>query len=244
MRAKTLFSGGAGLLCLALAIFLPRPAPAAWPTDPLVNLPLCTAAGNQQAPKIISDGAGGAIVTWADDRNGSNTDIYAQHVLASGAVDPAWPTDGRAVCSAANEQWYPTIVSNDTGGAIVTWEDFRSGTNRDIYAQRVQADGQLGGDVVSVPADASLGLAIDPVRPNPSARGQLVVHFTLATPAPALLELLDVAGRRMTAREVGSLGTGRHALVLGRGGDLPPGLYFLRLTLGARSVSAKAVVVH
>jgi hypothetical protein len=54
----------AGLL--SLAILPPHPAAAAWPTDPLVNVPLCTAAAGQTYPRSVPDGAGGAIVAWRD----------------------------------------------------------------------------------------------------------------------------------------------------------------------------------
>jgi hypothetical protein len=106
-----------------------------WTAD---GVALCTAANNQLYPTIVSNGSGGAIVTWYDSRSGSN-DIYAQRVNASGA--PLWTADGVALCTAANEQYAPTIVSDGSGGAIITWYDLRSGTNYDIYAQRVNASG-------------------------------------------------------------------------------------------------------
>jgi hypothetical protein len=99
---------------------------------------ICTAAGNQGSPQIISDGAGGAIVTWADYRSGNNWHIYAQRVNASGTVQ--WTTDGVAICTATGPQYSPTIASDGAGGAIVTWYDLRS-VNYDIYAQRVNASG-------------------------------------------------------------------------------------------------------
>jgi hypothetical protein len=99
---------------------------------------LCTAVNDQQYPTIVSDGAGGAIVTWYDLRSGNN-DIYAQRVNAVGV--PQWTANGVALCTAANIQAYPTLVSDGAGGAIVTWEDYRSGTSYDIYAQRVSAAG-------------------------------------------------------------------------------------------------------
>jgi len=64
---------------------------------------------------IASDGAGGAIITWSDLRSGTDSDIYAQHVLASGLVDPGWPVDGRAICTAAGDQSSPAIVSDGAG---------------------------------------------------------------------------------------------------------------------------------
>jgi len=126
-----------------LFLVLVRTSLAAWPNQPSVNLPLCSAANDQVAPKIIADGAGGVIVTWEDYRSGTSFDIYAQHVLGSGAVDPAWPGDGRGLCTATNDQRSPTIVSDGAGGAIVTWYDFRSGTNYDIYVQHVLASGAV-----------------------------------------------------------------------------------------------------
>jgi hypothetical protein len=113
----------------------------AWPPG---GRDLCTAANDQGTPCIVADGAGGAIVTWHDERSGTaNLDIYAQHVLASGAVDPGWPAGGRALCTAANNQLYPQPVSDGAAGAIVTWWDYRSGTNYDIYAQHVLASGAV-----------------------------------------------------------------------------------------------------
>jgi hypothetical protein len=99
---------------------------------------ICTATGDQNSPTIVSDGSGGAIITWKDWRNG-NYDIYAQRVNASGAVQ--WTANGVAICTATNNQMYPTIVSDGSHGAIITWEDYRSATNYDIYAQRVDSDG-------------------------------------------------------------------------------------------------------
>jgi hypothetical protein len=103
---------------------------------------LCTATGGQYEPKIDSDGGGGAIVTW-DDSRGGNYDIYAQRISAGGTVQ--WTVDGVVLCTATGDQEYPTIAPDGAGGAIVTWQDYRSG-NHDIYAQRVQGNGQLGGD--------------------------------------------------------------------------------------------------
>ena len=118
-----------------MVLFLAVSARAQWQPD---GVALCTAAFDQNTPTIVSDGAGGAIVTWYDSRSGT-TDIYAQRVNASGA--PQWTANGVALCTAAGSQVYPTIVSDGAGGAIVTWYDYRSGADADIYAQRVNASG-------------------------------------------------------------------------------------------------------
>jgi len=107
-----------------------------WTAD---GVALCTAAGDQFGPTFVSDGLGGAIATWTDERNGSaNGDIYAQRVNGSGVVQ--WTTDGVALCAALNNQGGPTIASDAAGGWIVAWIDYRS-TDWDIYAQRVSGSG-------------------------------------------------------------------------------------------------------
>jgi uncharacterized protein (DUF2141 family) len=96
---------------------------------------ICTAADNQSEPAITGDGAGGAYITWQDQRLGfNNSDIYAQRIDAAGGVQ--WPANGVAISTAPNRQQAPTITSDGTGGALIAWED-ASG----IYAQRINAAG-------------------------------------------------------------------------------------------------------
>ena len=100
---------------------------------------VCTLTGGQNSPTITSDGVGGAIITWFDNR--VEYDIYAQRVNASGTAQ--WTANGVALCAAPGAQYYPTIVSDGAGGAIVTWHDFRSESSWDIYAQRVNPSGAV-----------------------------------------------------------------------------------------------------
>lgn len=100
---------------------------------------VCSATGAQMCPCITSDGAGGAIIAWHDYRGGATSDIYVQKLNANGAAQ--WATNGVAVCTAANSQSYPQAVPDSAGGAIIAWMDYRSGTNWDLYAQRVSTTG-------------------------------------------------------------------------------------------------------
>lgn len=212
-----------------------------WPTD---GRALCTATGNQLNPSICSDGVGGAIVAWQDQRSGGS-DIYAQRVLTNGDVDAAWPLNGRALCLATGTQQETRILADGSGGAIVTWFDHRWGgaTPEDIYAQRVQANGQLGGTVVEVPASAVLDFALEPVHPNPSRGGPVSVRFSLAREATASMELLDVSGRRLLLRDLGTLGPGRHAVELATADRIPSGLYFVRVRSGTQSRSMRVAIL-
>ena len=99
---------------------------------------VCTATANQELPQLISDGSGGAIITWQDNRIGNGYDIYTQRINASGTGQ--WTANGVAVCTGTGVQDYPQLISDGGGGAIITWQDIRSG-NKDIYAQRINASG-------------------------------------------------------------------------------------------------------
>jgi hypothetical protein len=113
-----------------------------WPAE---GLALCKAEGCQLDPAIVADGAGGAIAVWMDDRNShhhGNLDVYAQHVLRGGRVDPAWPAEGLAVCTAPGMQNAIVIAAGGSGGAFVAWLDSRPGA-QGLYVQHLLAEGRL-----------------------------------------------------------------------------------------------------
>ena len=136
----------AGLIVLVAAIqtsWLSPPAQAAWPHNPYSgNVTVCGATGLQDSPGACSDGAGCVIVTWEDGRAGGGNKIYGQRISAAGVA--LWTPDGVALCPAGtNDENVPVVVSDGAGGAIVAWQDLRTGTNYDIYAQRVGPTGLL-----------------------------------------------------------------------------------------------------
>jgi len=100
---------------------------------------ICTVTDDQRDPQLVSDGQGGAIISWEDHRSGSNYDIYAQRINKAG--DVLWTVNGTAICTASNNQYESRLVSDEMGGAIISWEDWRSVSNRDIYAQRIDSNG-------------------------------------------------------------------------------------------------------
>ena len=52
------------------------------------GVPICDAKDSQKSPALISDGSGGAYITWSDSRNWSSSyyDIYAQRVEAASVL--------------------------------------------------------------------------------------------------------------------------------------------------------------
>lgn len=109
---------------------------ARWETN---GVALCTAANHQVAPSIAALDDGGAVVVWHGAQTGPDSDIHAQLVTVEGA--PQWISDGAPVCTATGDQYYPEVIGDGVGGAIITWEDHRSGTAT-VYAQRMTPDGK------------------------------------------------------------------------------------------------------
>ncbi|MDO9391893.1 MAG: Ig-like domain-containing protein [bacterium] len=85
----------------------------------------------------------GFIVTWQDERNGTQ-DIYAQRYNAAGDTmggNFLVNDDGAGI----NYHYNPSLVANGNS-FVVTWEDSRNG-NWDIYSQLFKANGDtLGGN--------------------------------------------------------------------------------------------------
>jgi hypothetical protein len=216
----------------------------AWPDTGRV---LCRVGGDQLSLRIIGSGAGGAIVTWDDSRDDVG-DIYAQRVLGTGEVDPVWPEDGRVISRASLFQLLPTIVADGAGGAVLAWEDRRTaagqyGDDGEVFAQGVKANGQLGTFPTGVVDEPRTDFAIQSPYPHPLRTGSMIVRFTLPKAAAAVLEMFDIAGRRVIAREVGTLGAGPHAIDLAAERRGIPGVYFLRLTQGSLTRVRRIVVV-
>jgi hypothetical protein len=116
---------------------------------------ICTAANSQEKPKIVSDGAGGAIIVWQDNRSGSRYDIYAQRINGNGV--PLWTANGVVISTENNG--YPNnllmeIVADGAGGAIIAWADKTSGMWK-VKAQRIESAGTLAWTADGVPVSAT-----------------------------------------------------------------------------------------
>jgi len=131
---------------------------AQWNSNASINNPVCNFTGSQTNLQMVSDGTGGAITVWQDSRNGA-TDIYAQRISATGAL--LWAVDGVPLCIAAFNQQNPRIVTDGTGGAVISWMDDRNGAgagNYDIYAQRINANGIVQWDIDGLPVCTATGI--------------------------------------------------------------------------------------
>ncbi len=102
------------------------------------GVPVVVNSNDQIDPRIISDGANGAIISWQDS-SGTDWDIFAQHLNSSGIA--TWAVNGAPVCIAATDQVSARISIDGANGALITWQDKRNGVDWDIYAQHLSASG-------------------------------------------------------------------------------------------------------
>ncbi|MFX0136362.1 MAG: hypothetical protein ACFFDN_22160 [Candidatus Hodarchaeota archaeon] len=105
----------------------------------LNGIVICNASSYQKNPQIVGNSSGGAIITWCDNRTGSE-DIYAQCIDDKGQVK--WLNDGTVICNSTGNQNSTRICTDGNGGAIIVWEDYRNSTTEaDIYAQLINNTG-------------------------------------------------------------------------------------------------------
>ena len=136
---------------------------------------VCTQGSDQYSPAITGDGAGGAIITWRDLRWDGAGDILAQRIDENGNVK--WVINGASVCTQGSAQADPAISGDGTGGAIITWDDWRNG-NQDIYAQRIDEGGNAiwGADAAVCTQGSSQG---DPAISEDGTGGAIITWFDL-----------------------------------------------------------------
>ena len=89
--------------------------------------------------RLVPDGSGGVIALYPT----YSSDVDATRLLVNGQVAGGWLTGGTPVCTANGEQSGPSAVSDGAGGALVAWQDVRSG-DYDIYDNRIEHFGRLG----------------------------------------------------------------------------------------------------
>lgn len=97
-------------------------------------------SNREHSEKIVSDGKGGVIIVFEKQISGI-WDIWAQRLDSSG--NKLWGAGGVALTTVAGNRRNHKVQKDRSGGAIVTWQDLRNGTNYDIYAQRLDANGNL-----------------------------------------------------------------------------------------------------
>ncbi|TAH04679.1 MAG: hypothetical protein EAZ15_00775 [Sphingobacteriales bacterium] len=90
------------------------------------GLQITNSTRNQAFPKLVTDGNGGAIITWDEfdvDENlaSINADVYAQRITNTGTR--LWGNNGVTINASPDNQNFPSIISDGAFGAIIIWSD-------------------------------------------------------------------------------------------------------------------------
>jgi hypothetical protein len=205
-------------------------------TPVVTNLVDNTAPASHVLPLAANSDLPNVPVSWTTDGAPQDLRDFTVYVSEDGAPYRVW----RLNVAVANDTLVPPgnhrphtyafySVARDVNGNI---EAAPSGA--DATTQSRTAVGEPAGP---------LALALEGARPNP-ALSTLRVWFTLQNREAAWLEVIDVAGRRVLRREVGSLGPGVHSVTLDDTPPLRPGLYFLRLAQGPHVLSTRAAIIQ
>jgi hypothetical protein len=205
----------------------------------------------------------GVYTAWADARFG-NPDVLSSYlpllvtpVAASLVSAVAVPERVTLTWYAAEASGFPATIYRRT--ASTEWaalgQLYVPSNGQIIFADNTVTAGaryQYGIGIVEGGTETRYGetwvdvprlvLAISAVAPNPAVK-DLWVAFTLPSAAPATLRLIDVAGREVRTRQVGSK-AGPQRLNLAEGSRLPMGIYVVELTQGGKSVTARASLVR
>ena len=112
--------------------------------------------------------------------------------------------------------------------------------------RRARDRGRGGHDREAVPMAAGdvvpRDLALEVMTPDAGHGFSLVL--SLPQEGRAVLEMVDIGGRRVLSREVGSFGVGRHVLDINEAAGLPAGIYFLRLRQGISEARGRIAIVR
>jgi hypothetical protein len=127
-----------GLLLLCLASL---PLHAQWNTDKTQNNIVVVNQGDQYTSVSCTDGAGGTLVAWYDNRGIANNplhDVYVQRMGGNGQV--LWTAGGVGMGVQTSGYGDLDIEPDGAGGAVVAFI-VGSGSTLNIYAQRIDANG-------------------------------------------------------------------------------------------------------
>jgi hypothetical protein len=138
--------------------------------------------------------------------------------------------------------WTRAGMRNTDGTGMLTFRDTDvvAGHRYGYRLLLAAPDGVTPASEVWVDVPARVHLALGGFRPNP-AHGEAHVALELGSAAPAWLEVLDVAGRRVFVQDVGGLGPGLHVLPVRVAAS---GVYLLRLTQAGTAVTRKATLMR
>ena len=127
-----------------------------WEKD---GVPICVNTSDQSTQAIASDGEGGAVLVWEDERRSTEfQDLFIQRVNAFG--EPMWKHDGIPVFPSESLQSEPILIPDEMNGFYVVWWDVIGTDQWNIMAYRISLDAKPFWDkpVLITPNDGIQGV--------------------------------------------------------------------------------------
>ena len=129
-----------------VALYLQRFAAdgSTYPGWPEGGVPVCLAPEDRDAPRMISDDAGGVFLTWTDNRDYYEGEIFLQRVRPDGSLSPGWPVDGLRLTDNSTYDYVPQPAPDGAGGTFLCWNRTPAPfANPHIRTQHVTASGTI-----------------------------------------------------------------------------------------------------
>jgi len=99
---------------------------ALWPSG---GVPVCASSGARQDLRMVPGAPGNAILAWTETRGGVSS-VYAQRIDPSGSA--VWAPGGESLTSSGLQCAEPVEAADGTGGSIVSWVEFPSGSGHTL----------------------------------------------------------------------------------------------------------------
>ncbi|MBN2240629.1 MAG: right-handed parallel beta-helix repeat-containing protein [Dehalococcoidales bacterium] len=130
---------------------------ALWAADGIGITPV--RSGTETEPRIVSDGNGGAVVSWVN-----YSGLVSQRIDENG--NRLWQQD-RYITNKYSMYKYHETVSDGNGGMVAVWQDYYPDQAINTYIQNIKADGTLGEEA---PSEYSLTILVE--GPGTTAPGE------------------------------------------------------------------------
>jgi hypothetical protein len=180
---------------------------------------------------------GGLVWSALDNAAVARVDLYLSRTGAGGVFDSI----ATAVPNAGTYDWLVTGPATEDAFLKVVARDSAGNAGADV------GDSSFG---IREPAGVGdrpvADFELAPVQPNP-LRGGGRIGFALPRAAHVRLSVIDVQGREVAVLAEGVREAGRHQVRwegAGGGGQVGPGLYFVRLSVAGRSLVRRTVVTR
>lgn len=108
------------------------------------GLDVSTSGADQWPSRVIGQN-GGAPVVWNQSRpDHDGSDVCGARFLADGSRAPGWPGAGLVLCDTPGFKSGVVLGPGEDGGAILAYMLSEQGRGAELYAQWVDAGGNVG----------------------------------------------------------------------------------------------------